>query len=70
MFGSSSTICKKKTQNTRNYNKSSTPEKLTLPQLKLMVVVVGARLADHLRSSLNIEDIIYWSDSQIVLFWF
>ncbi|XP_053399566.1 uncharacterized protein LOC128556996 [Mercenaria mercenaria] len=42
---------------------------MTLPQLELMAAVVGARLVQHVQESLNISDVICWSDSQIVLHW-
>ena len=45
-------------------------KKLTLPQLELMAAIVGARLADHLKSALHgIQKVEFWSDSQIVLHW-
>ncbi|CAC5423702.1 unnamed protein product [Mytilus coruscus] len=44
-------------------------KQLTLPQLELMAALIGARLADHVKSALQIEDITFWSDSQIVLQW-
>ncbi|CAG2241823.1 unnamed protein product [Mytilus edulis] len=44
-------------------------KELTLPQLELMAAVIGARLAKHLQSTLECENITFWSDSQIVLHW-
>ena len=45
----------------------------TLPQLELIAVVVGARLATFVRKSINsklsIQDVHYWSVSQITLHW-
>ncbi|CAG2220764.1 unnamed protein product [Mytilus edulis] len=34
-----------------------------------MAALIGARLADHVKSVLHIEDITFWSNSQIVLQW-
>ena len=34
-----------------------------------MAAVIGARLAKHLQSTLECENITFWSDSQIVLHW-
>ena len=45
-------------------------EKLTLPQLELIAAVLGARIASYLRKQLRIHHIVFWSDSQIVLYWF
>ena len=44
-------------------------KELTLPQLELMAAVIGARLVNHLRSTLDCDTITLWSDSQIVLHW-
>ena len=45
-------------------------KKLTIPQLKLMDALIGARLSSHiLNSSHNVSKCIMWSDSQIVLHW-
>ncbi|XP_076089954.1 uncharacterized protein LOC143061985 [Mytilus galloprovincialis] len=44
-------------------------KQLTLPQLELMAALIGARLADHVKSVLHIENITFWSDSQIILQW-
>ncbi|CAG2229330.1 unnamed protein product [Mytilus edulis] len=44
-------------------------KKLTLPQLELMAAVIGARLTQHLKSTLECTDVTLWSDSQIVLQW-
>ncbi|CAG2213730.1 unnamed protein product [Mytilus edulis] len=50
-------------------NRVAPLKQLTLPQLELMAALIGARLADHVKSVLHIEDITFWSDSQIVLQW-
>ena len=44
---------------------------LTIPRLELQVAVMGARLADTIRSELrlNIDKIYFWSDSRTVLSW-
>ena len=42
---------------------------LTLPKLELMAAVIGARLAKHVRQSINVDHVHLWSDSQIVLYW-
>ncbi|XP_071132834.1 uncharacterized protein [Mytilus edulis] len=44
-------------------------KELTLPQLELMAAVIGARLVNHLKSTLECSSITLWSDSQIVLHW-
>ncbi|XP_071161140.1 uncharacterized protein [Mytilus edulis] len=50
-------------------NRVTPLKQLTLPQLELMAALIGARLADHVKSVLYIENITFWSDSQIVLQW-
>ncbi|XP_053390747.1 uncharacterized protein LOC128553594 [Mercenaria mercenaria] len=50
-------------------NRVAPVKPMTLPQLELMAAVVGARLVQHVQDSLNISDVICWSDSQIVLHW-
>ncbi|XP_053380934.1 uncharacterized protein LOC123562061 [Mercenaria mercenaria] len=50
-------------------NRVAPVKSMTLPQLELMEAVVGARLVQHVQESLNISDVICWSDSQIVLHW-
>ena len=42
---------------------------LTLPQLELMAAVIGSRLATHIQQTLEITNIVFWSDSSIVLHW-
>ncbi|XP_069118844.1 uncharacterized protein [Argopecten irradians] len=42
---------------------------MTLPQLELMAAVLGARLGRHLLDELELERVVYWSDSQIVIHW-
>ena len=42
---------------------------LTLPQLELMGAVIGSRLADHVNSVFNCQNVTFWSDSSIVLNW-
>ncbi|XP_053407998.1 uncharacterized protein LOC128559687 [Mercenaria mercenaria] len=44
-------------------------KKLTLPQLELMAAVIGARLYEHLQTTLEVKNVTFWSDSQIVLHW-
>jgi hypothetical protein len=44
-------------------------KKLTLPQLELMAAVTGARLASYLSNHLKVIKIVFWSDSQIVIYW-
>ncbi|CAG2216955.1 unnamed protein product [Mytilus edulis] len=44
-------------------------KKLTLPQLEIMAAVIGVRLTQHLKSTLECTDVTLWSDSQIVLQW-
>ena len=44
-------------------------KELTLPQLELMAAVIGARLVNHFKSTLECSSITLWSDSQIVLHW-
>ena len=39
---------------------------LTLPQLELMAVLVGARLATHSTETLKVNNVTFWCDSQIV----
>ncbi|XP_053389549.1 uncharacterized protein LOC123533397 [Mercenaria mercenaria] len=46
-----------------------TLKKITLPKLELMAAVIGARLARHILQAIDIQDVIFWSDSQIVLHW-
>lgn len=40
-------------------------KKLTLPQLKLMAKLI----ASHIRTSLSVNKVVFWSDSQTVLHW-
>ncbi|XP_069139220.1 uncharacterized protein [Argopecten irradians] len=42
---------------------------MTLPQLELMAAVLGAHLGRHLLDELELERVVYWSDSQIVIHW-
>ncbi|XP_069129210.1 uncharacterized protein [Argopecten irradians] len=42
---------------------------MTLPQLELMAAVLGARLGRDLLDELELERVVYWSDSQIVIHW-
>ena len=42
-------------------------KELTLPQLELTAVVIGARLASYPQSQLHLSKVCLWSDSQIVL---
>ena len=44
-------------------------KKLTLPQLELMAAVTGARLASYLSNHLKVTKTVFWSDSQIVIYW-
>jgi hypothetical protein len=44
-------------------------KKLTLPQLELMAAVTGSRLASYLSNHLKVTKIVFWSDSQIVIYW-
>jgi len=50
-------------------NRISPLKTITLPRLELMAAVIGARLASHIQTSLDITTIQFWSDSQIVLHW-
>ena len=46
---------------------------LTLPQLELMVALIGARLLDFIHNTMKSQydtlEAYLWSDSQIVLYW-
>ena len=44
---------------------------LSVPRLELMATLIGARLMDFVRQSLNLEDarVVYWTDSLDVIFW-
>jgi hypothetical protein len=50
-------------------NRVAPLKQLTIPQLELMAVLIGGRLASHIPSSLHVEKCVLWSDSQIVLHW-
>ena len=52
-------------------NRVAPIKSITLPKLELMGAVIGARLADHIRKNFpeKFREIIFWSDSQIVLSW-
>ena len=50
-------------------NRVAPLKKLTLPQLELMAALIGTRLAQHISETLQIRNVTYWSDSQIVLHW-
>ncbi|XP_048770094.2 uncharacterized protein LOC125676243 [Ostrea edulis] len=41
----------------------------TLPRLELMGAVIGAKIANHLKTVLNVQTVTFWCDSQIVLSW-
>ena len=41
----------------------------TLPRLELMGALIGAKLADHLKTILDVKTVTFWCDSQIVLSW-
>ena len=42
---------------------------ITLPKLELMAAVIGTRIATQLKDNLDVNRVIMWSDSQIVLHW-
>ncbi|XP_054724892.1 uncharacterized protein LOC129235212 [Uloborus diversus] len=46
-------------------------KKLTLPRLELMALVIGSRLGSYLKTVFvdMIQNIMYWTDSLIVLYW-
>ncbi|XP_060561126.1 uncharacterized protein LOC132720909 [Ruditapes philippinarum] len=44
-------------------------KQLTLPKLKLMAAVIGARLTNHVFKYIPAHSVYLWSDSQIVLHW-
>ncbi|XP_054708165.1 uncharacterized protein LOC129217975 [Uloborus diversus] len=46
-------------------------KKLTLPRLELMALVIGSRLGSYLKTVFGdmIQNIVYWSDSLIALYW-
>ena len=69
-YGAVAYVCKGKDSSIVMAKTRVAPLKeLTLPQLELMAAVVGARLAQHIRSTLDCKTITMWSDSQIVLHW-
>ncbi|XP_053390070.1 uncharacterized protein LOC128552995 [Mercenaria mercenaria] len=69
-YGATAYICNKSDSKlVMAKNRVAPLKSLTLPQLELMAALVGARLATHLHSCLNVSDVTFWSDSQIVLYW-
>ncbi|XP_053402669.1 uncharacterized protein LOC128557991 [Mercenaria mercenaria] len=69
-YGATAYICNKSDSKLVMAKNRVAPLKfLTLPQLELLAALVGARLATHLHSCLNVSDVTFWSDSQIVLYW-
>lgn len=42
---------------------------LKLPQLELIAALIGACSAQHMKETVEMKRITYWSDSQIVLQW-
>ena len=50
-------------------NRVAPLRQMTIPKLKLMAAVIGARLCDHVMSNLRCARAYLWSDSQIVLRW-
>ncbi|XP_063420482.1 uncharacterized protein LOC134705689 [Mytilus trossulus] len=50
-------------------NRVAPLKQLTIPRLELMAAVIGSRLLSHILSHINVNRVILWSDSQIVLSW-
>ncbi|XP_053406421.1 uncharacterized protein LOC128559227 [Mercenaria mercenaria] len=50
-------------------NRVAPLKQLTIPKLELTAAVIGARLCDHITSSIYCKRVFLWSDSQIVLKW-
>lgn len=50
-------------------NRVAPVKELTLPRLELMAALLGARLANTVRKTISTKEVVYWSDSQIVLHW-
>ena len=44
-------------------NRVAPLKQLTIPQLELMAVLIGGRLASHILSSLHVEKCVLWSES-------
>ena len=69
-YGASAYICKG-THSTivMAKNRVAPLKDITLPKLELMTAVIGTRIATQLIRNLEINRVIFWSDSQIVLHW-
>jgi len=69
-YGASTYICKG-THSTivMAKNRVAPLKGITLPKLELMAAVIGTRIATQLIRNLEINRVIFWSDSQIVLHW-
>ena len=50
---------------------SSAPKQLSVPKLELEASVPGVRLLNFVRHELSVEisNVLYWTDSQVVLYW-
>ncbi|XP_053389045.1 uncharacterized protein LOC128552070 [Mercenaria mercenaria] len=69
-YGATAYLCRRQ-QSTLVMAKSRVAplKKITLPKLELMAAVIGARFARHILQAIDIQNVIFWSDSQIVLHW-
>ncbi|XP_061171675.1 uncharacterized protein LOC133181151 [Saccostrea echinata] len=69
-YGAAAYICNRSESKLVMAKNTVAPLKsLTFPQLELMAALNVARLGNHLQNSLPKMNIVYWSDSQIVLHW-
>ncbi|XP_053406522.1 uncharacterized protein LOC128559275 [Mercenaria mercenaria] len=50
-------------------NKVTPIKQLTVPKLELCAALIGAKLSQHITSTIHCDKVYLWSDSQIVLKW-
>ncbi|XP_053392072.1 uncharacterized protein LOC128554787 [Mercenaria mercenaria] len=69
-YGAIAYLCRRQQSTLVMANSHVAPlKKITLPKLELMAAVIGTLLARHILQAIDIQDVIFWSDSQIVLHW-
>ena len=50
-------------------NRVAPVKRITLPKLELKAAIIGTGIATQLKQNLDVNGVIMWSDSQIVLHW-
>lgn len=68
-YGSVAYICNKNVSTIIMVKRPFATLKQFLPQLELMAALIGARLANHLQYVVDVEEIVFWSNSNIASYW-